>query len=225
MVPVVECTNIAKDFGTGHTRQAVLADVSLRLAAGESCVLLGPSGSGKTTLLSVLGCLLSPTDGELRLCGQVVPFRSKGRLARLRRRHIGFVFQQAQLLPFLTIEENLTAVGQNAGLDRRTLRNRVTELLDALGLKDLRRKSPLEASGGERQRVAVARALVHWPPIILADEPTAALDWANGQNVVRLLSEQTQRMQSVLITVTHDTRLVPMFQRTLHIDSGRIVEP
>ncbi|MCY2993424.1 MAG: ABC transporter ATP-binding protein [Planctomycetota bacterium] len=224
MVPVIECTNITKDFGSGHTRQAVLAGVSLRFGAGESCVLLGPSGSGKTTLLSILGCLLSPTDGQLRLRGELVPFRSKGRLAWLRRRHIGFVFQQAQLLPFLTIEENLTAVGQNAGLDRRTLRNRVNELLDVLGLQDLRRKSPLQASGGERQRVAVARALVHWPPIILADEPTAALDWANGQNVVRLLAEQTQRMQSLLIAVTHDTRLVPMFQRTLRIDSGRIVE-
>jgi putative ABC transport system ATP-binding protein len=167
--------------------------------------------------------MLSPSSGEMEIDGKPVQFRRKGRLLRIRRSYIGFVFQHAQLLPFLTIRENLMIVGENAGLGYHQLAKRSDELLDRLGVADLRHKKPATASAGERQRVAVARALIHSPPILLADEPTAALDWENGQKVVELLTAQAKCENAALVTVTHDMRLVPMFDRALHIDSGRLV--
>ncbi|HEX7376401.1 MAG TPA: ABC transporter ATP-binding protein, partial [Pirellulales bacterium] len=209
-------------YGSGRTGLRALDGISLALGRGETCALLGPSGSGKTTLLSVIGCLLAPSAGGMKIDGRPVPFQRKRRLAGIRRRYIGFVFQHAQLLPFLTVIENLVVVGENAGLKRRPALRRAEELLDRLGVAGLRHKKPALASGGERQRVAVARALIHSPPIILADEPTAALDWENGQIVVELLTAQAKSENAALITVTHDTRLVPMFGRALRIDSGRL---
>jgi len=219
---ILQCTNLTKEFGSGRTGHRALDAVSLALERGDTCALLGPSGSGKTTLLSVIGCLLAPSEGGMKIDGEEVPFRRKRRLAAIRRLYIGFVFQHAQLLPFMTMIENLVIVGENAGLGLRQSVRRAEELLDRLGVADLRHKKPAVASGGERQRVAVARALIHSPPILLADEPTAALDWENGQKVVELLTEQSKTENAALITVTHDTRLIPMFSRTLHIDSGRL---
>ena len=219
---ILECHNVTKLFGTGHAAQRALDGVSLACRRGETCALLGPSGSGKTTLLSVIGCMLSPSSGEMKIDGAPVHFRRKGRLLRIRRSYIGFVFQHAQLLPFLTMRENLVIVGENAGLGYRRSVQRAEDLLDRLGVADLRHKKPAAASGGERQRVSVARAMIHSPPILLADEPTAALDWENGQKVVELLTAQAKSENAALITVTHDTRLVPMFDRALHIDSGRL---
>jgi putative ABC transport system ATP-binding protein len=223
MQPVLECRGIGKTYGTGAVAEHVLRDVALSLFQGETCVLVGPSGSGKTTLLSILGCLLSPSCGELRLRGRVVDYRDKDRLAALRRDMIGFVFQQARLLPFLTMEENLQLAGKGRGLGGAEVARRIDEILTRLDVGRLRRRRPDQASGGQRQRVAIARALLHRPPILLADEPTAALDWPNGEAVVRLLVEQARQENALLFAVTHDTRLLGMFDRVFRLDGGRMV--
>jgi putative ABC transport system ATP-binding protein len=224
MAALMECDRVSKVYGTGPVAEHALRETSLRLHRGETCVLLGPSGSGKTTLLSILGCLLSPSAGTLRIGDQPVDHGCPGELTALRRRRIGFVFQHAQLLPFLTIEENIRIVGRNSGLARADLAARLDELLERLGLAGLRQKRPDQASGGQRQRAAIARALIHRPAIILADEPTAALDGPTGEAVVALLREQARREDALLVTVTHDTRLVPGFDRVLHMDSGKVCE-
>ncbi len=222
---ILRCENLTKYFGTAQSRQVVLESVSLDFRAGETCALLGPSGSGKTTLISIFGCLLSPCGGTVTINGKMVKYRSKGRLATIRRRQIGFVFQQSQLLPFLNVYDNLFFTGRNAGISSCELRSRIESLLERLGIQHLRTKRPNAASGGERQRVAVARALLHRPPILLADEPTAALDWENGRNVVELLVGVARSEQSLLITVTHDPRVANFFDRRLTMDSGRVFAP
>jgi putative ABC transport system ATP-binding protein len=204
--------------------ESVLQGVSAKFAAGEMCVLIGPSGSGKTTLLSILGCMLKPTAGELKVCGESVDWQSPRRLTRFRRFQVGFVFQHAQLLPFLTVAENLEVVGRNAGMAAKTLADRIEELLERLGIAAMRHKTPDHLSGGQRQRVAIARAVLHRPSILLADEPTAALDWHHGEEAVGLLIEQAHAEGTMLLAVTHDTRLLPMFGRVLRIESGRLFE-
>jgi len=224
MKPVLECTSVRHVFGQGELAEEVLRDVSVTFRAGEACVLMGPSGSGKTTLLSVLGCLLSPTAGRLFIDGQEISVRSIARLTRLRRDKIGFIFQHSQLLPFLSAVENLEAVGYNSGLRPAPLRNRIDDLFDRLDINGVRNKRPDQMSGGQRQRVAIARALLTRPLILLADEPTAALDWEHGEGAVRLLVEQARAEGAFLLTVTHDARLLPLFRRRLHIEQGRLVE-
>jgi ABC-type lipoprotein export system ATPase subunit len=224
MIPVLTCDNVSHTFGFREAAEAVLRDVSLSFFPRETCVLMGPSGSGKTTLLSILGCLLAPSAGRLWLAGEPVAFDAPARLARLRRERLGFVFQQAQLLPFLTVAENLETAGRNAGLSSKVLIRRVDELLQRLDISRTRHKRPDQMSGGQRQRAAIARALLHCPPIILADEPTAALDWHHGEAAVRLLVEQAQAECSFLLVVTHDARLLPLFGRHLSIADGFVRE-
>jgi ABC-type lipoprotein export system ATPase subunit len=224
MGTVLQCDNLHHFYGKGEVAEPVLLGVSVAFAAGETCVLMGPSGSGKTTLLSILGCMLKPTAGELQVCGERVNWRFPNRVTRFRRTYLGFVFQHAQLLPFLTVKENLEVVGRNAGLSYQALTQRIEELLERLGIAAMRHKKPDYLSGGQRQRVSIARAVLHRPQIILADEPTAALDWQHGREAVRLLVEQAQVEGALLLTVTHDVRLVPLFQRQLHFDRGQIQE-
>lgn len=224
MTPILECRDIRHTFGQGNLAEEVLRGVSVAFHPGETCLLLGPSGSGKTTLLSILGCLLTPSSGEVHLGGEAVDSRSSQCLTRLRRDKIGFVFQHAQLLPVLTVWQNLEVVARNAGLSGKSLVQRISELLERLGIAPMRSKYPHQLSGGQRQRVAVARALLHRPPILLADEPTASLDWEHGESTVRLLVEQTRVEGSFLLTVTHDHRLLPLFKRYLHINQGCLAE-
>ncbi len=224
MNPVLECTQIRHTFGRGELAEDVLRGVSVAFDAGETCLLMGPSGSGKTTLLSILGCLLTPTGGRLVVNGEVVDPKSKNRLSRLRREKIGFVFQHAQLLPVLTVRENLDVVARNGGLSGRSLRLRVDGLLERLGIAAVRAKWPDQLSGGQRQRAAVARALLNRPTILLADEPTASLDWEHGEATVRLLVEQAKQEGALLLVVTHDTRMLPYFRRHLHIRRGVLHE-
>jgi putative ABC transport system ATP-binding protein len=221
---VLECRGVSKVYGTGSLSETVLRDVCLSLDRGQACALLGPSGSGKTTLLSILGCLLTPTSGSMRIVDQTVDHRAGRVLGEFRRTRIGFVFQHAQLLPFLSMGDNLRVVGRNAGLAQADLNDRIADLSGHLGVGHLLAKRPDHASGGQRQRVAIARALIHRPPIILADEPTAALDWANGEAAVRLLTEQARAERALLLTVTHDTRLLGFFDRVFHLEEGRLVE-
>lgn len=222
---MLECRDVRKSFGTGRFAQPVLRGVSLALDPGQTGVLLGPSGSGKTTLLSILGCLQTPCSGQVIIDGEAVSHGNSRQMIALRRNRIGFVFQQAQLLPFLTMEENVRIVGRNAGLGRNELGARIPALMDRLNVAHLRTRRPCQASRGENQRVAVVRALVHRPWIVLADEPTAALDWQNGRAVIRLLTQIAEREQTVLLTVTHDVRLADMFMRRFHLDQGKVTEP
>jgi putative ABC transport system ATP-binding protein len=172
----------------------------------------------------MLGCLLSPSVGELSVDGQRVDQQSAWMLQELRRTKIGFVFQHAHLLPFLNVEENLRVVARNCGLRPADAAARVAELGRRLEIWSYRHRKPGELSGGQRQRVAIARALLHRPPIVLADEPTSALDWQNGQIAMDLLVEQAKAAGAVLLTVTHDTRLVDRFDRVLRVDCGKVYE-
>ena len=174
-------------------------------------------------MLSILGCLLTPTSGELWFAGLRVK-HTTAFLTELRRTRVGFVFQHAQLLPFLSVSENLEAVGRNAGLRGVALSRRVTDLLERLDVTTCSSKLPSQLSGGQRQRVSIARAVLHRPPVILADEPTAALDWDHGEAAVRLLVEQAREEGVMLLAVTHDARLIPHFNRRLGIDRGRLTE-
>jgi ABC-type lipoprotein export system ATPase subunit len=221
---VLQCQNLGKSFGSGRTYQLVLDNVSLSFERGERCVIVGPSGSGKTTLLSILGCLLSPSTGTVQILDRPVDFRRSKELVQIRRSQIGFVFQSPRLLPFVNIEENLLLVARNLGVNCPEGRRRVTSLLDRLGLTSIRGRPPEEVSGGERQRVAIARSLLSRPPILLADEPTASLDWANGERVMQLLVQLATEHQSLLIIVTHDVRIMPFMQRVVRMDSGKVTE-
>ena len=225
MPAILECDDVRKAYSSGEGRsEEVLHGITITLSRGECVILLGPSGSGKTSLLSILGCLLTPTSGELRIDNEVVDFSSTTTLTERRRSTIGFVFQHAHLLPFLTVEENLATVGRNAGVAPVELARRITALLEILRLESAAMKFPSQLSGGQGQRVALGRALVHDPSIILADEPTASLDWENGTIVVDMLTNRARELKAALVVVSHDTRLIPRFNRVLQIESGRVIQ-
>ena len=224
MPSIMSCRGITKSYGSGEMLEQVLKPVDLDFFQGQASVLIGPSGSGKTTLLSILGCLLAPSEGQLLIENGSVNFSDKSSLTEVRRQKLGFIFQHAQLLPFLSIEENLALIGLNAGMHKDDVKQRLDNLLERLELLPMRLKYPSQLSGGQRQRVAIARALLHRPSIVLADEPTAALDWNTGKTVVELLLEQARREQAVLVVVTHDTRMLPLFDRILSIADGMLTE-
>lgn len=224
MSTAIVCRAIGKTYGENELAETVLRGVDVRINAGEACILLGPSGSGKTTLLSILGCLLTPSTGALELAGKPVDFHNNDACNRLRRHTLGFVFQHAQLLPFLSVEQNVALVAENTGLSSKEATTRTAELFERLAISHLAHKKPNHLSGGQRQRVAIGRALVHKPAIVLADEPTAALDWHYGQTVADLLIAQTRELGAALVVVSHDQRLVPRFDRVLSIDNGYLTE-
>ena len=224
MNEVLICQGITKHYGNGDNIERVLSCVNLIFEKGQTSVLVGPSGSGKTTLLSILGCLLAPSEGSLMINHAKVNFHDKSSLTEVRRQKLGFIFQHAQLLPFLTIAENLEVVGRNAEMASQDIEQRIQSLLERLELQAMAKKYPAQLSGGQRQRVAIARALLHRPSIVLADEPTAALDWRTGETVVELLLDQARLEQAVLVVVTHDTRMLPLFDRVLAIADGVVIE-
>jgi putative ABC transport system ATP-binding protein len=201
----------------------VLSDVSLELGRGEVVLLMGPSGSGKSTLLAVLSGLLRPDQGEVKVLGDNLWRMNESARERLRRREFGFVFQGFNLFPSLTAREQLEMVVRwSEGASRREARRRVAAVLEKLGLG---RRAHLRAdrlSGGEKQRVAVGRALLKSPRFCFADEPTAALDWAHGEPVIRLLHAAAHEHGGVLFVVGHDPRLVPFADRVLHLTDGRL---
>ena len=214
---------LAMTYRAGQAAQPVLAGASLRICRGEACALLGPSGSGKTTLLSILGCLLTPTAGRLTVAGRPAPWGAPRALARLRREAVGFVFQQAQLLPFLSVADNVRVVGRNSGVRGGELEGRVGQLLDRLGIGPIASMRPGQVSTGQRQRASIARALVHRPVVVLADEPTAALDWDAGRTAVGLLADHARSTGAGLLVVTHDDRLLGLFDRVFRIEHGKVV--
>jgi putative ABC transport system ATP-binding protein len=221
--PLLVARDIVKDLGEGAGRIRALKGVSLELAPGELTLLMGPSGSGKTTLLSILGCILAPTSGDLTVVDERVDGLGAERLADIRRRHIGFIFQSYNLFPTLTAIENVRLALDVRGMSKAETITHAEEALREVGLSHRLRNYPRNLSGGEQQRVAVARALAAKPSVILADEPTAALDSENGHQVMQLLARIAKDESRTVLAVTHDPRTHSYADRIVRIEDGRIV--
>jgi putative ABC transport system ATP-binding protein len=222
--PVVKAHGIVKELGQGAGKVRALKGVSLELQAGELTLLMGPSGSGKTTLLSILGCILTPTEGTLSIAGEATTGLSPEGLADLRRRHVGFVFQSYNLFPTLNAIENVRLALDVRGEKYADCVVKAETALREVGLGHRLRSFPGNMSGGEQQRVAVARALATKPSIILADEPTAALDSENGHAVMELLSDIAKDESRAVLAVTHDPRTHAYADRIIRIEDGRIID-
>jgi putative ABC transport system ATP-binding protein len=220
---VIRATGIAKIYREGASDLRALSDIDLEIRAGELTLLMGPSGSGKTTLLSILGCILRATSGSLELLEESVEKLSEGDLPRIRRDAIGFVFQGFNLFPALTTVENVALALDVRGVKRREAEARALELIREVGLAERSNSYPADLSGGQKQRVAIARALAGDPPIILADEPTAALDSTSGKNVIELLRRLAHKHGRAVVMVTHDPRVLSYGDRIIHLEDGRIV--
>lgn len=221
---IVSLKNVSKHFGEGETRIDALRDVSLDIFPGEVVALLGPSGSGKTTLLNVIGCILDPSSGWVRLDGDVVFDQRWLRtdLRRLRLDKIGFIFQFHNLLPFLNALDNVALVRELAGVSRAEARRESSQLLTYLEVGNRADSMPAKLSGGEAQRVAIARALANHPRIILADEPTAALDSHRAGIVMDMLRKLAVEQQAAIIAVTHDEKIFDRFDRIFSLRDGRL---
>lgn len=219
---VLEGIDLVQRLGKGAGQVQALKGVNLSLAGGQLTLLMGPSGSGKTTLLSVLGCMLTPTAGTVRLHGSSTAGASPGELARLRREHIGFVFQSYRLFPTLSAVDNVRLALDVRGERAERAIARAREALLVVGLSHKENAFPSQLSGGEQQRVAIARAIVGDPAVILADEPTGALDSENGLAVMAILAQVAKDPSRGVLVVTHDPRIVPFASRIVHIEDGRI---
>jgi putative ABC transport system ATP-binding protein len=220
----VACRDLTKEFGAGETRVQVLRGVDFEAQAGEITLLVGPSGCGKTTLISIIAGTLQPTGGELTVMGTDLRRLSARQLVEFRRRNIGFVFQQYNLLPALTAAENVAVPLLIAGGPRREAIARATKMLEAVGLGNRAESLPSQLSGGQQQRVAIARALVHQPRLLVCDEPTAALDAHSGQTVMELLRRTALQPGRAVIVVTHDNRVFGFGDKIVHMNDGRIEE-
>ena len=219
---LLDARDIVKVFGSGAGEVKPLKGVDLKLYSGELTLLMGPSGSGKTTLLSILGCILSPTEGQLEVAGNSTTGQDAEGLANIRRRHVGFVFQGYNLFPTMTASENVMLaldVRAKPVVDPPT---HALNALIAVGLGHRAKAFPAKLSGGEKQRVALARALAGAPSVILADEPTAALDAENGRAVMALLAEVAKDPSRAVLAVTHDHRTLPYADRIVRIEDGKI---
>ena len=223
-MPLVHVRNVSKHFGEGDTRVDALRDVSLEVHPGEVVALLGPSGSGKTTLLNVIGCIVEPSTGWLSLDGENVydGHWLRSDLRKLRLEKIGFIFQFHNLLPFLNSTDNVAVVLSLAGFDKDEAQRRAVELLNYLEVGHRKDAMPANLSGGEAQRVAIARALANRPRIILADEPTAALDSQRAGIVMDLLRKVAVEQEAAILAVTHDEKIFDRFDRIFHLRDGRL---
>ena len=219
----IHIEGLSKRYGEGDTAVLALKNVNMQVAPGEVVGLIGPSGSGKSTLLKCLGAVITPTSGRMML-GQDTIFDDDGWQVRdlraLRRDKIGFVFQAPYLIPFLDVIDNVALLPMLAGVPNAAARARALELLTALDVQQRAHARPAQLSGGEQQRVAIARGLVNRPPVILADEPTAPLDSERALAVVRILGQMARQYQTAIIVVTHDEKIIPTFQRIYHIRDG-----
>ena len=218
----IRIEGLRKRYGSGDTAVLALKDVNMQVAPGEVVGLIGPSGSGKSTLLKCLGAVIDPTAGRMQLGDETI-FDDGWKvrdLRALRRDKIGFVFQAPYLIPVLDVTDNVALLPMLAGLANAEARARALELLTALDVQHRARAMPAQLSGGEQQRVAIARGLVNRPPVILADEPTAPLDSQRALAVIRLLNDMAQRFQTAVIVVTHDEKIIPTFRRIYHIRDG-----
>ena len=218
----IRIEGLGKRYGRGDTAVDALRQVDMSVAPGEVVGLIGPSGSGKATLLKCLGAVIEPSAGRMTLGGTVIydngwTIRD---LRALRRDKIGFVFQAPYLIPFLNVTDNIALLPMLAGQPNREARRRARELLDALDVGHRALAMPSQLSGGEQQRVAIARGLVNRPPVILADEPTAPLDSERALAVIRILNDMARQFETAIIVVTHDEKIIPTFRRIYHIRDG-----
>lgn len=223
--PILEGRHLTRTFGSGHTEVVALANVSVGLFPGEIALLMRPSGCGKSTLLAVLSGLLRASSGQVQVLGQDLWALSESQRQNFRLRHFGFIFQGYNLFPALTARQQLEIVlrwGQ--GLFGGEARHRADELLALLGLEDRAHERPAALSGGEKQRLAVVRALVKEPTFCFADEPTSALDWENGQQVVQLLRKAAHERQASVLVVGHDARMIPLVDRLYYLEDGHLCD-
>ena len=222
----VRIEGLRKRYGSGDTAVDALKGVDMQVAPGEVVGLVGPSGSGKSTLLKCLGAVIDPTAGRMILGNELI--YDEGwevrDLRALRRDKIGFVFQAPYLIPFLDVIDNVALLPMLAGVPNGDARKRALELLTALDVQHRAKATPSQLSGGEQQRVAIARGLVNRPPVILADEPTAPLDSERAMAVIRILNEMAKKYETAVIVVTHDEKIIPTFKRLYHIRDGRTHE-
>ena len=217
---------IRKRYGSGDTAVDALKDVNMQVAPGEVVGLIGPSGSGKSTLLKALGAVIDPSGGRMTLGDEVI-YEDGWKipdLRALRRDKIGFVFQAPYLIPFLDVTDNVALLPMLAGVPNNESRQRARELLKALDVEHRAAAMPSQLSGGEQQRVAIARGLVNRPPVILADEPTAPLDSVRALTVIRILNDMAVKFGTAIIVVTHDEKIIPTFKRIYHIRDGKTFE-
>jgi putative ABC transport system ATP-binding protein len=225
-IPAIHIENLTKRYGEGETAVDALKGVDMTIWPGEVVGLVGPSGSGKSTLLKCLGAVIEPTSGRMTLGGQTI-FEEAWKiddLRTLRRDRIGFIFQAPYLIPFLDVTDNVALLPMLAGVADAAARSRALELLNALDVGHRAIAAVAQRSGGEQQRVSIARALANHPPVILADEPTAPLDSERALNVMRMLNQMAQQYQTAIIVVTHDEKIMPTFKRIYHIRDGRTYE-
>ena len=218
----IHIEGLRKRYGQGDTAVDALKGVDMRVEPGEVVGLIGPSGSGKSTLLKCLGAVIDPTAGRMTLGNEAIyedGWKVRD-LRALRRDKIGFVFQAPYLIPFLDVTDNVALLPMLAGVANAEARRRALELLTALDVQHRARAMPSQLSGGEQQRVAIARGLVNRPPVILADEPTAPLDSERAMAVVRILNEMAKQYETAIIVVTHDEKIIPTFKRIYHIRDG-----
>ena len=223
----IEVEKLTKIYGKGETAVTAIADATLQVKPGELVAILGPSGSGKTTLLTCIGLINEPTHGTVVIDGTTVAdegWQSGIDLKRMRREKLGFIFQAHNLIPFLTAQENVMIALEINHMTKNEAKSRATELLTSLNLGHRLNNYPSALSGGEAQRVAIARALANKPRVILADEPTAALDTENGKNVMALLKKLAVENHSAILVVTHDHRMVEGFDRIFQVSDGRIID-
>ena len=224
MENVIQAEHLVKVYGAGRTRNEVLKGVDLAVPRGALIAIMGPSGSGKSTLLHLLGLVEEPTEGRLVLDGDDIYGGGRPDWTRIRREKIGFIFQFPNLIPFLTATENVMLPMDLDGVSDRGARERAGELLEYLGVAGRAEDLPEHMSGGEKQRVMVARALANKPKMILADEPTASLDAERGLSVMRVLRKIADEQGTAILVVTHDTRMIGEMDRIIHIQDGKVVD-
>jgi putative ABC transport system ATP-binding protein len=222
-VTTVDARRLSKVYREGLVEVVAVREASFTAGAGEMVAIMGPSGSGKTTLLSMLGCILRPTAGTMTICGERVDRLDETRLPRIRRRYMGFIFQSFNLFAALTAAENVEVALKLKGIRGAHARKRARDLLESVGLAERADTRPRELSGGQKQRVSIARALAGDPPLILADEPTASLDWPNGEQVIQLLREAARSGGRTVVLVTHDERVEAFSDRTVRMVNGELV--
>ncbi len=221
---VVEVKNLNHYFGKGNLKKQVLFDINLEIGKGEIVIMTGPSGSGKTTLLTLSGGLRSPQEGSMRVLGVEMVGASKKRTIEVRR-NIGYIFQAHNLLKALTAQQNVQMAGQlHANMSNREVKERAIQMLDAVGLSDRKSYYPESLSGGQKQRVAIARALMSHPKIVLADEPTAALDSKSGREVVEIMQRLAKEQGTTILMVTHDNRILDVADRIVHLEDGCLAQ-
>ncbi|MBC1946095.1 ABC transporter ATP-binding protein [Listeria booriae] len=214
--------NISKNYQDGEQVVEVLKNVSLEVKQGEFVAIVGPSGAGKSTFLSIAGALLTPTSGEITIDGQALSSLSTKALTRVRLEKVGFIFQGANLIPYLNVKDQLLVIAELAGHRNSEAKQRATQLLEELGLSHRANQYPEKLSGGEKQRVAIARAMMNNPDVILADEPTASLDAERGYSVVQMIAQEVKRNNKAAIMVTHDERILDLVDRVVRIEDGQL---